>query len=314
MTTLREHLAEYLATRRALGYQLVDVGRLLSQFCDWLEQETSDWFTSKQVACWVHLPEGTGPQWRSKRLGAVRGFARYLAAMGTPVEVPGTQIAPRHTGRPTPYLFTQTSLDALGEALTDTCPHGLPKATTCTLVGLLAVTGLRVGEAIALDENDIDLQAGVLTIRAAKGDFDRFVPLHQSTVTQLADYLHSEQRQHRLREVGGPVFITNRGTRIGYKTVHSRFRTATQAAKLHGAPGQPNPTLHHLRHSFAVNVLIDAYRHCDDPARTMDLLATWLGHANPRATYWYMSASPELLALAAQRLQHHESLTGEVTP
>jgi integrase len=302
MSPLRRALADYLAVRRALGYKLAYAGKLLGQFVSYLEEAGAGTVSTADAVAWATLPGGS-PCWHAQRLSVVRGFAAHLHATDPANEIPPPHLIPARTPRATPYLYPAAEVAAL-MAATASLASPLRAATYQTLIGLLAATGMRVGEAIGLDRPDFDPGAGVLTVRDAKFGKSRLVPLHPTVTAALAGYLRLRDRLHP-----GPscpaVFISPPGTRLAYCNVHATWRLLVRRAGLR--PRSPNcrPRPHDLRHSFAVASLLDAYAAGQDGHARLALLATYLGHANPANTYWYLSAAPELLALAGQRLNDH---------
>ena len=302
MSPLRQALADYLAVRRALGYKLAYAEKLLGQFVSHLENAGAGTVTTAEAVAWAVLPGGS-PWWHAQRLSMVRGFAAHLHAADPAAEIPPPHLIPARTPRATPYLYSAAEVAAL-MAATFTLSSPLRAATYQTLIGLLAATGMRVGEAIRLDRTDFDSAVGVLTVRNSKFGKSRLVPLHPTTTTALAGYLRLRDQLHP-----GPsdpaVFISPAGTRLDYSNVHATWRLLVRRAGLR--PRSPNcrPRPHDLRHSFAVASLLDAYAAGQDGQARLALLATYLGHVNPAATYWYLSAAPELLALAGQRLDDH---------
>jgi integrase len=302
MSPLRQALADYLAVRRALGYKLAYAGKLLGQFVTFLEDAGATTITTTDAITWATLP-GRSPWWHAQRLTVVRGFATHLHAADPAAEIPPPHVIPARAPRATPYLYSAAEVAAL-MAATSTLSSRLRAATYQTLIGLLAATGIRVGEAIRLDRPDFDPEAGVLTVRNTKFGKTRLVPLHPTVTAALAGCLQLRDRLHP-----GPsdpaVFISPAGTRLAYCNVHATWRLLVRRAALR--PRSPNcrPRPHDLRHSFAVASLLDAYAAGQDGQARLALLATYLGHVNPAATYWYLSAAPELLALAGQRLDDH---------
>jgi integrase len=302
MSPLRKALADYLAVRRSLGYRLARPEKLLAQFIIYLEDAGAETVTTAHALAWAMLPAGN-PSWHALRLSAVRGFATYLHTIDPSAEVPPADLIPWRPCRATPYLYSATDIAALIAAAAS-LRFPLRAATYQTLIGLLAVTGMRVGEAIRLDRPDADLDAGMLTIRQSKFGKSRLVPLHPTTVDALRGYLRLQDQLHP--RPGTPaVFISPAGTRLMYCNVHSTFQRLGRQAGLQPRSASCRPRIHDLRHSFAVASLLDAYAAGQDGQARLTLLATYLGHVDPASTYWYLSAAPELLALAGQRLEHH---------
>jgi integrase len=300
---LREQLADYLALRRALGYRMARPEKLLTQFLDYLDHLGAWRITVASALDWARLPADGGANWWAYRLSAVRGFATYLHALDPAHEVPAADLLPQRPRRASPYLYSDAEITALIVAA-DTLPTPLRRATFGTLIGLLAVTGMRVGEAIALDRGDVDLAAGRLTVRFGKFGKARELTLHPSSVDALRRY---QRLRDRLAPRTGTAawFVSLAGTRLRYCNVHHAFHRLVRLAGLMPRSASCRPRIHDLRHSFAVRAMLDAYAAGQDGQVRLTLLSTWLGHVHPASTYWYLSASPELMAVAGQRLEHH---------
>jgi integrase/recombinase XerD len=304
VTDLRAAAGEYLAIRRALGFTLRGHDRLLEEFIAFLADAGACTITTAAAAGWATRPAGLQPVRYAQRLCVIRGFAAYLHAFDATVEVPPIDLLPYRRWRRTPYLYSQTDIDALITA-TDPLRPALRAATYRALFGLLAVTGMRVGEAMALDDADVDLDAGVLVINKAKFGKHRRLPLHTSTVAALGGYAQVRERLCHRRQAPS-FFLSTRGTRLLYRCVHDTFTELLTRAGITAPAGAAAPTIHGLRHSFAVATLRDWYRADVDVAARLPVLSAYLGHAHPASTYWYLSAAPDLLASAAQRLEKTE--------
>jgi integrase/recombinase XerD len=298
MSDLRDAVTDYLAIRRALGFQLRGYDRLLGDLIDDLERAGAPTLTTELAVAWASKPAGAQPfRWRT-RLSIARGFARYLQTIDPGAQVPPSNLLAYRRARPAPYLYSAAELDALLDA-TDTLRPPLRAATYRTLLGLLAVTGMRVGEAIALDRDDVDLRAGRLAIRAAKRD-TRQLPLHPTTVAALDAYVHRRD-QSRPAAKAPSFFVSTTGTRLIYECARETFIKLRRVAGLERTSG-PGPRIHDLRHSFSVQTLLEWHRAGIDVGAQLPLLSAWLGHRHPASTYYYLQAAPELLALAAERL------------
>jgi integrase len=300
--TLRDRLDEYLVMRRALGFQLNDVERQVGLFCAWLEARgQTKTFTIDDAVTWARLNPDAHPSWWATRLSLVRRFAAYLNANGVDVPVIPGGLLPARKPRAVPFIYSQDDLDALLAACDQVFSDERIAATLRTVIGLLAATGLRIGEALNLRVDDIDQANDVLVIRAAKSA-ERFVPIHPTTTAALEQYLALPARVATRPDPHGPVFVTAKGTGYVYVTFQSRFKRVREAAGL--VPrGKARPRLHDLRHTFATAHMTAAYNAGGDPDRVLSLLATWLGHSDATHTYWYLSATGELMAQAAERLE-----------
>ncbi len=300
---LRDALGDYLALRRALGYRLDRPEKLLNQFLTHLEATGQEVVTVAAALAWAQLPSNGASNWWGYRLSVVRGFATYLHALDPAHEVPAAELLPQQPQRATPYLYSQAEVRALMSAASSLSTP-LRRATLATLIGLLAVTGMRVGEAIALDRTDNDHSTGRLLVRSGKFNKTRQLWLDPTTLAAL-------KRYQRLRDRAAPptdtaaFFVSTAGTRLLYCNVHHTFHRLVALAGLTARSTSCRPRIHDLRHSFAVQAMIDAYNTGQDAQRRLTLLSTWLGHTDPGNTYWYLSASPELMRVAGLRLEAH---------
>ncbi len=301
MSGLHDAVEDYLVMRRALGFKLVAAGQLLPDFAAYAERRGASKISAELALAWASQPADRQPIWRSKRLAVVRGFARYLHAIDARHEVPPADVLPAPKCRATPYLYADADLTGLLE-VARALPGPLRGATYATLIGLLAVTGLRVGEAIGLDRADLDWSVGLLIVRQGKFGKSRELLLHPSTLDALRAYERVRRRCWQ-RPMTPAFFTSTRGTRLCYSDVQHTFHALVGQAGLAPRSARCRPRLHDLRHTFAVSTLLGWYRAGLDVEARMHLLSTYLGHTDPAHSYWYLSAAPELLALAAERLE-----------
>ncbi len=302
MSPLRPAISDYLAMRRALGFKLSREEKLLPQFADFLAQRGEQHLSTESALAWATLPKASAAWW-STRLRIARGFATYMNAIDPAHEVPAPDLLPSPPYRATPYLYDEQQITAL-LAAAETLRTPLRVATFQTLLGLLAVTGMRIGEAISLDREDFDARNGCLLVRGAKFGKSRELALHPSTVAALRRYLRRADRPPPAPNTSA-LLITSVGTRLRVNDAQRTFATLRCRAALEARSTSCRPRLHDLRHSFAVATMLDAYHQDEDVGRRLALLATYLGHVDPASTYWYLSAAPELMQLAADRLARH---------
>lgn len=298
MTTLSGHVQDYLRLRRALGFKLERAGELLPQLVAYLEAAGATTVTSELAIAWARLPKLAQPNHWAQRLAVVRGFARYLQTLDPTTQVPPAGVFPTRRHRPAPYQWSTADIAGLLEAAGTLRPP-LRAATHQTLFGLLAVSGMRLGEAIGLDRDDVDFGTGVITIREAKYDRTRLAPLHPSTTLALKCYAADRDRlcpQPRSRA----FFLTSVGTSLTRSAVDKTMRQITTTLGIRTAT--VHPRVHDLRHRFAVDTLLRWHQAGVDIDEHIAVLSTYLGHVAPADTYWYLSAVPELMGLAAQRL------------
>lgn len=308
MSALRAALDDYLLIRRRLGFAMPQDGRLLDGFVGFLEQAGAQRMTTELALAWARLPVDAHPHTWRQRLTVARGFARYLATIDPASEVPSVDLLPGHRPRIVPYIYSSEEIAALMAAARQLRP-ALRAGRHETLIGLLAVTGCRPGEALGLDRGDVDLTHEVVYLRAGKKNKQRRVPLHQSTVGALRAYAG-------LRDAACPTpstpafFISARGRRMGRGELNTTFTKLIGQIGLEGRGTRARPRPYDLRHAYAVHTLLDWYRTGENIDRRMPLLSTYLGHVDPASTYWYLEAVPELLQLVGQRL---EQLPGELS-
>lgn len=303
MKTLKEAVTDYLVMRRGLGFKLERVqGRLLS-FVSFMERQRASHITTALALQWAMQPANAQPANWADRLSRVRVFARHWSATDSRTEIPPLSLLPYRAQRAKPYLYTVEEIGQLMQAANHLPPaDGLRGWTYHCLFGLLAVTGLRISEAIALAREDVDLQAGLLTIRGAKFDKTRLVPLHRSTRDMLARYAH--RRDAILGCPSTRTFLaSDRGRALEVSTVRRTFYALSRQTGLRGPDQSHGPRLHDFRHRFAVETLVRWYRAGEDVERRLPELSTYLGHAHVTDTYWYLSACPELMGLVTQRLE-----------
>lgn len=298
MSALRGHVADYLRLRRALGFRLEREEQLLGQFCAYLEAAGAATVTSGLAIDWARQPAGAQPAQWAARLGVVRRFAAWLNVLDPAAEIPPAGVFPARRNRRAPYLWNEDQVRGLLAGARALRPP-LRAASLEALFGLLAVSGMRIGEAVALQRDDVDLDTGVVTIREAKHDRERLVPLHPSATAALRKYAADRDRLCP-RPRSGTFFISSAGTAMERSGAGQAFRKITTEAGIRA--GAVRPRIHDLRHSFAVRTLTGWTRAGAGADANIALLSAYLGHVSPADTYWYLSASPELMELAALRL------------
>ncbi len=307
MNTLRQAVHEYLSMRRNLGFKLREAGNALLDFVTFMEQHRALYITEALALAWAQQPANVQPAHWARRLSIVRGFALYLSANDPRTQIPSPALLPFQPKRARPYLYSDTEIKSLlGAALA--MPHRyergalLPWVYYC-LFGLLSVSGLRLGEARNLELQDVDLEAGVLTVRNAKFGQTRLVPLHASTCKVLAEYIARRERHWAGRPVSAYLFVSSWGNRLDGAQIHRAFYALSQQIGLRGASDHHGPRLQDLRHRFATNTLVNWYRADQDPERRLPLLSAYLGHVHVADTQWYLEGAPELMREAMRRLE-----------
>jgi len=303
MNTLREALQSYLAMRRALGFKLSDAGPALSDFVAFLERNRKSYITIRLALKWAQKT-GARPERWAHRLTYIRGLARYRSATDPRTEIPPWSLLPFRSRRAQPYLYTDDEIRLLLKASLGLSPtDALRRWTYYSLLGLLAVSGLRISEALSLRLSDVDLQDAVLTIHGTKFGKSRLVPLHPSAQRVLSRYKSRRNRYLDGRTTSDFFFVTKRGTKLDKNNVRRTFHALSRQTGLRGQFDSRGPRLHDFRHRFAIQTLLHWYRSGDDAERLLPVLSTYLGHVRPDDTYWYLTACPELMGQAVKRLE-----------
>ena len=303
MMPLHQAIEEYVALRRALGFKVRRLAENLPRFAMFMEKRAAPYITTELALQWATQPTDHKPSDWAQRLGFIRVFARHWRATDPRTEIPPIGLLPFRPQRARPYLYSEAEIQKLLAAALKLRPRQeLRPWTYHCLFGLLAVTGLRIGEALKLERVDVDLGEGILTIRGAKFGKTRLVPLHPSTRDVLADY--ARRRDRFLRHTSSPGFLLNDyGRRLEVSSVHRTFYRLSRQIGLRGPEDHNGPRLHDFRHRFAVRTLIQWYRSNEDIERRLPILSTFLGHGHVADTYWYLSLEPELMGLATRRLE-----------
>jgi integrase/recombinase XerD len=301
VSALRARAGEYLAMRRALGFKLESHGPRLMSFVRFCEDRDATAVTTDLAVEWATSTASDHEAYQARRLDVVRIFARHLQPLDPATEVPPEDVLDRRQWRIPPYLYSPQEVTALMSAARTLRP-AFRAVTWRTLIGLLAVTGMRQGEACRLRRDDVDLNEGTIVIEDSKFGKSRMVFLHPTTAAALRAY--SRARDEAFPEAEAPTFLVNSlGRPLDSRNTPKTFAELVTAAGIKAPPGQRAPRLHDLRHVFTVATLLDWYRDGGDVQARLPVLSTWLGHIDPKSTYWYLSAVPELLALAAARLE-----------
>lgn len=303
MKSLREAVRDYLMLRRGLGFKLEKHEPALRDFVAFLAKKKAAHITTELALQWATQDAHQRPAEWAAGLSIIRGFARHWSGTDPRTEIPATGLLPYRPGRAKPYIYSELEIQKLLDAA-----HRLPATNPLKprmyycLLGLLAVTGIRVSEALNLQSTDIDWSEGVLTIRSTKFGKSRLVPLHPSTRKVLRDYVRRRDRHFAGRSVPH-LFVSGTGRRVDGGDVRRTFYRLSRQIGLRGALSSHGPRLHDFRHRFAVQTLVRWYRQKQDPMRLLPVLATYLGHGHVTDTYWYLTNTPELLTAAGQRLE-----------
>jgi integrase/recombinase XerD len=307
MSPLADAADAYLRMRRALGFRLHHLTWWLPSFVTFMEDHGSSTITTDLALRWARQPADASPGWWARRLSAVRQFAKHRHAYDPSTEIPGRDLIRVRRIRPHPYIYSDDEIATLiGEAPRFIHQSDL-RVTYPAVLRLLVVTGMRVGEAHALDEHDVDWDASLLRVRRAKFGKDRLLPLHPSTMAALREYARFRDRQFPHRP-SASFFVSSKGSRILHQNFHHVFLRVIRHTGI-GRPGERRPTLHDLRHTFAIKTMREWYRTGVDVEQRLPVLSTYLGHVSPSSTYWYLTGTPDLLALASAHAE--KALAGQ---
>lgn len=295
---------EYLELRRGLGFAADGLRWHLRDFARYADRigHTGP-ITVALAAAWAAGSSAGDPARTERRLRPVRAFARHRAAFDPDTEIPPAGLLgclPRH---PSPHIYTDEEIVALIRACRSLRPRdGLRPATYAAFFSLLAATGMRLSEARRLERRDVDLTAGLLTVRAGKFRKSRLVPLHPTAVEGLARYA---ARRDALRLVprSDHFFRTERTPALSRDAVEKTFARLREILGWTGVGRARRPRIHDLRHTLAARSLLDAYARGHDIDRHVHALSVYLGHAKVSDTYWYLSAVPELMAVTSRRFE-----------
>lgn len=304
MNSLRQAPEDYLALRQAMGFKVRDPRSVLRRFIEFLEQQEATYITHELAMYWATELRTAQPAEWSRRLSLIRGFARYRIGTDPRTQIPATGLLPYRPQRASPYLYSDVEIGQLLQAAAQLpSPTGLRAQTYVAAFGLLAVTGMRVGELVGLDDQDLTL--GQLAIRHGKFGKSRLLPLHPTTREALRHYVAERDRHYPIPQ-SPSLLVSEQGSRLTNWTLRRTFVTLSRQIGLRGPADSHGPRLHDFRHRFAVEVLLRWYREGVDVERHLPELSTYLGHVKVSDTYWYLSATPELLQLALSRLEHSQ--------
>jgi integrase len=297
MNNLRQMLTDYLAMRRSLGFKLRDAGAELADFISFLDSRAASYISIALALEWAQMPKGVQANYWMRRLDHVRGFAKYSSAMDSRTEVPSRELLRYRYARPKPHIYTDGEVvKLLNSALRMPGRTEFKKRTIHCLLGLLAVSGLRISEAINLKTKDVDLQEGILTVESSKFGRSRLVPLHASTVNALALYASWRNAFLDGRSTSFYFFVSEAGTRLCGNNFRRAFYELLKQAGVPEVNSKRRPRLHDFRHTFAVKTLLRWYQTGENVEARLPMLSTLLGHVTVQDTYWYLTVCPELMS------------------
>jgi integrase len=302
--TMLSKVKAYLAFRRGAGFKLSIAGEQLFCFARFADRSGYRGPLTVDLASRWALANRCGlPLTAARRIEVLRSFARYCQTFDPKTEIPPLRLfGPGHR-RLTPHIYTEQEISSLLAASARLYPaKGLRPITCANIFGLLAATGLRISEATALRRENVDLKAGLLHIQQAKFGKSRIVPLHSSTTRALRRYVHRRD-QDPSSAATDAFFIFDHGRPARTRSLQYAFQLVRRQLRWRARGGHRNPRIHDLRHTFVCRRVQRWYEKGVDVNGNILALSTYLGHAKVSDTYWYITATPELMAIAARRLQ-----------
>lgn len=311
MKSLQGHLSEYVAARRSLGTRLEEPAKALGQFVRFLAARKARFITVQLALEWSQQSQGVQRATWARKLSMVRQFARWMSVIDPRHQVPPKRLLNVRHRRGKPHIYSEDEIRQLmAEAARLRSRNGMKALSLQTLIGLMASTGLRPGEAKALTNSDVDLDGEVLIIRESKFGKSRQVPIHSSTTAVLKDYTRQRDRVF-FNPVSSSFFVSDRGTALDLENVRRWLCKISWVCGLREKPTAKwrgrGPRLQDLRHTFATKRLVEWYKSGRDVSLLMPKLSAYLGHASVACTYWYIEAVPELLQLATDfQLTRHQ--------
>lgn len=308
MNSIRASVEDYLSLRRSFGFKLSACGRALRDFAEYMERRHAKFITQELALAWAEQPQDVQQAYYALRLGYVRVFARYRSAIDPRTQVPASGLLPFRPRRPRPYIFSEDEIKGLLHAAIEmkfySSKEALQPQLFHCMFGLLAVTGMRIGEVCNLELRNVDLQDRVLTVLGTKFGKSRLVPLHPSANRVLARYVAQRARHFEGKQISPYVFVTNRGNHLDSGDVHRTFYRLLEAIGLGKDGSRRRPRIHDLRHTFAMRTLVRWYQDGRDPQLCLPILSTYLGHTTSSDTQWYLTNAPELMSTAMRRLEN----------
>jgi len=298
---------DYLTQRHHMGFALEIPGYQLLRFAQFAEAKNHCGpITLDLITQWAHFKTASPTSWAG-RIKAIRPFVKYRAQFDPDTEVPPSKFIGFKYQRLTPHIYTDEEIQSILVSASKLSPRGgVRPAAYETLYGLLAATGLRISEALHLKIPDVNLDAGLITVRETKCKKSRLVPLHPTTTEALKRYVRIREENFIARPSKG-FFLLEGGHRLEKDTAQRQFRRICNQLKLKARGAHPEPRIHDLRHTFITHCILRWYQQGLDVDEEMLALSTYVGHAEVTYTYWYITGVPELMAIAAQRFEQFAS-------
>lgn len=300
MISLSKSIREYLFMRRKLGFELRNTEKILNQFEAYMKQQKEPHITSELALAFATRNQRASLVWQAKKLGVVRRFTQYHYIFDPKTEIPQENLLPNSYHRQQPYIYSDKEIkQILRSCQKFIAKHSIHAWTLYAFLGLIAVTGMRIGEAISLSRESVDLKLGIITILESKNKKSRKIPIHPSVTRTLKQY--SSARDRFLKKTPQYFFVDDHGQKLNSQKVRTNFKKLCALAGI--LKKDRSPTITGFRHTFAVKTLENCYSKGINHKNEISILAMYLGHENPRHTYWYLTATPTLMKSVAIRLE-----------
>jgi integrase len=304
--TMMKQVKEYLASRRAMGFELRGAGYQLHAFARFAKENGhTGSVTTSLLLQWVQATKMPGPVTAARRVEVLRPFLRHCRQFDPSCPMLPLALCGRGHRRISPHIYTEAEIAELLTAASEFKPDGLRPLTYVTLFGLLAATGMRVSEALHLEQADLNVKQSTLTVRETKFKKSRLIPIHISTVKAMVRYANMTADIPRQAGVK-TFFLTAAGRSVPHRTVHHVFDALRRRLGWVARGGHPQPRIHDMRHTFICRALLRGQQE-NQVDHVVDAIATYVGHTKVSDTYWYVSATPELMGIASGRFARFSS-------
>ena len=292
-------LQEYFSFRKKMGFKLEKHIRPLEEFVELFNNKKTSILTNELSLEFAKLPTGCDPAWWTERLGMLRSFARYWKNYDSRIQIPPSNLLPGEYKRPNPYIYSTKEISNILKAINEI--KTINKNVYLLIIGLLIVTGARVGEILALNITDVDLNAGTIVIKQGKSNRSRIIPVHPSTIKALSQYLLERGKKLPANQ-DSPFFINKDKRRVTHAAIWKIFNSALVRLNLREIKQSKGPRIHDLRHTFSVNSIINFYNNGTNIENNIYALSVYLGHKSLRCTYYYLTAVPRLMSIALDKV------------
>ena len=308
---LIQQVEDYITYKRGLGYKIIVEADELRRFATFAKSIGHNGSLTNELAMrWATLKSEYSRFYMARRLEIIQTFAKYITAFDPCAQIPQTGVFGKCHGRVSPHIYSDAEISLLiTEARKLYSPDGIRAYTVSAAIGLLRATGLRPSELTQLKVEDVRLSTGYVFIHSSKFKKDRIVPLHSTVLKELSVYSDYIEGKLGPRCNSDYFFVSTYGQRFNSRSFEYAFQLIRPILYKDGAcVGTRNYRLYDVRHTFACETIRHWLETGDDVNKKLYLLSTYMGHVKPEDTYWYLSATPQLLAVSCER---YETVFGE---